>query len=127
MSALAHVYVIVTGCFTTTVATPVVLPGHLEPLYDGGRIVAFAMLMAMGAVGVPLGVGAADDAVPGPGEKAGSPGCWMPPPPPPLPRPPNANSPTATRTATDMRAAATMRSEERRVGKECRSRWSPNH
>src|SRR3712207_9032967 len=24
-------------------------------------------------------------------------------------------------------AAATMRSEERRVGKECRSRWSPYH
>ena len=25
------------------------------------------------------------------------------------------------------RAAETMRSEERRVGKECRSRWSPYH
>ena len=27
----------------------------------------------------------------------------------------------------DMLARATTRSEERRVGKECRSRWSPYH
>ena len=27
----------------------------------------------------------------------------------------------------DMMAFGTMRSEERRVGKECRSRWSPYH
>ena len=30
-------------------------------------------------------------------------------------------------TATDMETAAAARSEERRVGKECRSRWSPYH
>ena len=28
---------------------------------------------------------------------------------------------------TDLRIAHTTRSEERRVGKECRSRWSPYH
>ena len=28
---------------------------------------------------------------------------------------------------TDIAAAAASRSEERRVGKECRSRWSPYH
>ena len=28
---------------------------------------------------------------------------------------------------SDVGGAATMRSEERRVGKECRSRWSPYH
>ena len=27
----------------------------------------------------------------------------------------------------DLKAGYTMRSEERRVGKECRSRWSPYH
>ena len=29
--------------------------------------------------------------------------------------------------ADDMNAESTTRSEERRVGKECRSRWSPYH
>ena len=27
----------------------------------------------------------------------------------------------------DLRSGSTIRSEERRVGKECRSRWSPYH
>src|SRR2546427_11748581 len=31
------------------------------------------------------------------------------------------------RAATDRRRGAAQRSEERRVGKECRSRWSPYH
>src|SRR2546429_339251 len=31
------------------------------------------------------------------------------------------------RNLEDVRSAATKRSEERRVGKECRSRWSPYH
>src|SRR5688572_31067882 len=41
------------------------------------------------------------------------------------PRPP----PTAPRTSSHCwsSAAAATRSEERRVGKECRSRWSPYH
>src|SRR2546426_11474432 len=30
-------------------------------------------------------------------------------------------------TATELFSVATLRSEERRVGKECRSRWSPYH
>src|SRR5438445_3628187 len=30
-------------------------------------------------------------------------------------------------TMIDERLARTLRSEERRVGKECRSRWSPQH
>ena len=30
-------------------------------------------------------------------------------------------------TATDYESEETTRSEERRVGKECRSRWSPYH
>ena len=33
----------------------------------------------------------------------------------------------AERLATGAAAAQTERSEERRVGKECRSRWSPYH
>ena len=33
----------------------------------------------------------------------------------------------ASLEATDVRAFMAMRSEERRVGKECRSRWSPYH
>src|SRR5574337_2012440 len=33
----------------------------------------------------------------------------------------------AERTATRLEALFTTRSEERRVGKECRSRWSPYH
>ena len=32
-----------------------------------------------------------------------------------------------TSTAAFVRTLATTRSEERRVGKECRSRWSPYH
>ena len=32
-----------------------------------------------------------------------------------------------TATAIGAQAAITVRSEERRVGKECRSRWSPYH
>ena len=35
-------------------------------------------------------------------------------------------SPTSLALARDM-GAGTTRSEERRVGKECRSRWSPYH
>ena len=35
--------------------------------------------------------------------------------------------PDARRDAVVARARALMRSEERRVGKECRSRWSPYH
>src|SRR5258705_7966465 len=35
--------------------------------------------------------------------------------------------PTATPTRTPTRSATPTRSEERRVGKECRSRWSPYH
>ena len=31
------------------------------------------------------------------------------------------------KTATDICKATGVRSEERRVGKECRSRWSPYH
>ena len=34
---------------------------------------------------------------------------------------------TASRDDIDVLAAGTLRSEERRVGKECRSRWSPYH
>ena len=33
----------------------------------------------------------------------------------------------AENTAAAFRGSATVRSEERRVGKECRSRWSPYH
>src|SRR2546422_949811 len=36
--------------------------------------------------------------------------------------PPQANLPEAQRTSVEAN-----RSEERRVGKECRSRWSPHH
>ena len=32
-----------------------------------------------------------------------------------------------TRISSDMLESALIRSEERRVGKECRSRWSPYH
>src|SRR5258708_8909899 len=43
-----------------------------------------------------------------------------------VPRPkPNTSSPTENRVTAG--PAATTRSEERRVGKECRSRWSPYH
>ena len=34
---------------------------------------------------------------------------------------------TGAEVATILKNAATKRSEERRVGKECRSRWSPYH
>ena len=37
------------------------------------------------------------------------------------------NTVIATGTTGRMLAQATGRSEERRVGKECRSRWSPYH
>ena len=33
----------------------------------------------------------------------------------------------ATNVATGLKNLTTARSEERRVGKECRSRWSPYH
>ena len=33
----------------------------------------------------------------------------------------------SVKTALGLGAAVTFRSEERRVGKECRSRWSPYH
>src|SRR2546427_12656796 len=42
------------------------------------------------------------------------------------PAPPAAAPPDPARAETGQRLAAT-RSEERRVGKECRSRWSPYH
>src|SRR5437016_12910162 len=35
--------------------------------------------------------------------------------------------PKATQFVHDMDAAGKLRSEERRVGKECRSRWAPEH
>src|SRR5438105_13423595 len=49
-----------------------------------------------------------------------------------LPRSPSSRPPRRTRRTTRTtgrrrRAARTWRSEERRVGKECRSRWSPYH
>src|SRR2546425_4224773 len=47
---------------------------------------------------------------------AGSPLCPV--------RPDHPNTARTSRPRTDLRAA---RSEERRVGKECRSRWSPYH
>src|SRR3989440_1281126 len=34
---------------------------------------------------------------------------------------------TATNALNELKSAAVIRSEERRVGKECRSRWSPYH
>src|SRR2546430_5971142 len=37
------------------------------------------------------------------------------------------NSHGSPRTGRPALSSATMRSEERRVGKECRSRWSPYH
>src|SRR2546430_8819974 len=39
----------------------------------------------------------------------------------------NSIIPTVTKNSTDFFVYFTFRSEERRVGKECRSRWSPYH
>src|SRR3989454_8702341 len=46
---------------------------------------------------------------------------------PPLPSPLNAAADASTVRCLDPQAEREMRSEERRVGKECRSRWSPYH
>ena len=35
--------------------------------------------------------------------------------------------PPSSIVGNPIKAALTVRSEERRVGKECRSRWSPDH
>src|ERR1035438_2722810 len=42
-------------------------------------------------------------------------------------RPKISNKPSATSNQGTVRASGSMRSEERRVGKECRSRWAPSH
>src|SRR2546425_3273103 len=39
----------------------------------------------------------------------------------------NPSSVNSARASSSVRAVVTKRSEERRVGKECRSRWSPYH
>ena len=39
----------------------------------------------------------------------------------------NALNETEGMTAKQLKKATKLRSEERRVGKECRSRWSPYH
>src|SRR5206468_8704132 len=43
------------------------------------------------------------------------------------PTPPMTEVPEPTPVPTSSAFANVKRSEERRVGKECRSRWSPNH
>ena len=40
---------------------------------------------------------------------------------------PDGSIPTSCRSLVDAGVGAAERSEERRVGKECRSRWSPYH
>ena len=40
---------------------------------------------------------------------------------------PNIESAAGSETVTETLAVQRFRSEERRVGKECRSRWSPYH
>src|SRR2546430_17612433 len=39
----------------------------------------------------------------------------------------SAREPTGAQTINDITTRRRLRSEERRVGKECRSRWSPYH
>src|ERR1039458_10825354 len=55
------------------------------------------------------------------------PSSWSrPPPPPPSPAPPPSSSPCLATTAAGF-ADHRLRTEESRVGTECRNRWSPYH
>src|SRR5260221_14200133 len=45
----------------------------------------------------------------------------------PVPAPPKAEKITVELASSEVTFAVDLRSEERRVGKECRSRWSPYH
>src|SRR5690606_40191269 len=56
-----------------------------------------------------------------------TPATGCPPPPSSTPPPSSPGSPPANTPPTSAPSSSTTRSEERRVGKECRSRWSPYH
>jgi hypothetical protein len=131
VDVLTQRYVIVTGPVAVTVATPVVDPGHLGPMYVGGFMAAFAIDTPTvgGVVGVSVAVavcatvaGAAvvgevneGVEVAGSGEMAGNkPGGRTPLPP--LPRPPKARNPTPTSTPIATTAADTMRATGRCAG-----------